>query len=475
MTGKGPLCFLAFLALALLPGRSSAQVDAAALARDTHIFRRLFHDQGCRPIASELELIQYPRETVLVILGDISILQRFPIAKYVARGGSLLIATDRKQVGNDLHDFGITLHGAGRLSVRVEPEQGYHQLADCPFVIPTDSSLPLFHSGNETLNKVATNRSGFLSGNGSPLKVLARFPLGASHREQADNPSMVFAMGDEFGAGRVLILADHSVFINVMLFPTDNQNLEFASNCVDWLTQQGRRQRVFFSDEGHIQRAFDLPLKESPPPPLPSPEALVAAFDQVMAGLERENRFNELIAGLTSNNISRERAVALTIIGLSFVMGLFALQRLNAAKHRREHGIVPLAATIEDLELGRPIHELRSQALFEQGNYWEAAHELAIDMFEPLLAAAGPAGRLHVDSAGSFWQSWRWRRQAKSVWRLAVDPRPRRWTRRQWLRLLALDHHLRRDIALGKISLVAAVPIPEAVTQEAMPKFHSAR
>ena len=94
----------------------------------------------------------------------------------------------------------------------------------------------------------------------------------------------------------MLILADHSVFINAMLWQTDNQNYSFAVNCVNWLTEHGKLQRVFFSDEGRQQTKFDVPLKVPPSLPLPPPEKLVAAFDQVMAGLERENRFNTLLA-----------------------------------------------------------------------------------------------------------------------------------------------------------------------------------
>jgi hypothetical protein len=199
------------------------------------------------------------------------------------------------------------------------------------------------------------------------------------------------------------------------------------------------------------------------------------AFDQVLGGLESENQFNKLLLSLTNNGVSKERAMELSIIGLSFVVGLFALQRLSAAKHRREIGTVPLATTVADLELGRPLHEQRSRALTERGNYWEAAHELAIDIFEPLLAPAGPAGRLHVALAGSPLESWRWRRQVQSFWRLAVDPRPRHWTRRQWLRLLELDQRLRSDVALGKISRLSDSPVPGLASQTAQPSLHSVR
>ena len=35
--------------------------------------------------------------------------------------------------------------------------------------------------------------------------------------------------------GRILLVADHSIFINMMMLPTDTDNVEFASNCLEYL------------------------------------------------------------------------------------------------------------------------------------------------------------------------------------------------------------------------------------------------
>jgi hypothetical protein len=481
MSDRRLFSLLAMVAFLLLPEIGFAQVDSAKLARDTHIFRRMFHMEGCKPTALLADIEDHPRETVLVVLGDVSILRSISgtVVDWVRRGGSLLLATDRGNVQDHVMGFGVRLYGGPNSHIRVPQDQGYRDLQDCPFIVPTLAGRELFRNGNDILTRVATNRSGRLGalGNG-PLSVVAVFPTNAfvnSPRGEGRQGILLFAAAGEFGAGRALIMADHSVFINAMLWQDDNQNRDFAFNCVDWLTEKGRRKQVFFFDEGIPQNSFEIPLKELPAPPLPPPEALVVAFDQVLAGLERENRFNDLFINLTASNISRERMAALAIVGLSFVMGLFALQRLNSAKHRREFGIVPLASSVAELELGRPIHEQRSAALSERGNYWEAAHELAIDIFQPLLTSTAPGGRLHVAPAGSFWQSWRWRQQVQKVWRVAVDPGPRRWTRRQWLRLLALDERLRREIALGNIARLPESPILSTASQTALPRLHSAR
>jgi len=44
----------------------------------------------------------------------------------------------------------------------VVPEDlGYHNLRDCPYVVATSQAPRLFYFGNDPLEKVATNRSGY--------------------------------------------------------------------------------------------------------------------------------------------------------------------------------------------------------------------------------------------------------------------------------------------------------------------------
>jgi hypothetical protein len=299
---------------------------------------------------------------------------------------------------------------------------------------------------------VATNRSGYLLNENSPLNIVARFPRQGAYPGHPPNGNLPFAMAGEFDGGRVLIMADHSVFINAMLLQPDNQNAVFALGCVDWLTESGKRKRVFMLNEGHRQTRFNSPLKLGSDATLPPPEALVSVFDQVMAGLEAENRFNEM-AHAPTGGLSKERAIYVLVLSATMLLIVLVFQRLNAARQRREPGIVPVAATVQQLEPGRPVHHLRQTAMMAQGNYWEAAHELAIDVFEPLLASMRPGSRLQVDSGGSFLERRKKRQQARAVWELALDPKPKKWTRRQWLALHALVGPLRRDIAQGKIFL----------------------
>jgi hypothetical protein len=263
---------------------------------------------------------------------------------------------------------------------------------------------------------------------------------------------MIFALARETGPGRVLLMADHSVFINAMLLQQDNQNAVFAYGCADWLTEQGKRKKVLFINEGHLQSRFDTPLRVGSDAGLPSPEVIVGIFDQVMAGLEKENRFNELISNMTQT-ISKDRALFLLILGGTVFLIVLVFQRLNASRQRREAGIVPVATTVQALERGRAIHEQRQQAMTKQGNYWEAAHELALDLFEPLLSETRPGSRLRIKSTGSFWQRRRLRGQIQAAWQLALDKKPRQYSKREWLAFHALASSLRHDIAQGNVFL----------------------
>src|SRR5581483_8121704 len=78
------------------------------------------------------------------------------------------------------------------------------------------------------LDRVATNRPGYLVlGNRPPgLMPMARFP---------GDRDLLFAAGRICGDdGRILVLADHSVFINEMMMQRDNDNVYFAYNCIEW-------------------------------------------------------------------------------------------------------------------------------------------------------------------------------------------------------------------------------------------------
>ena len=68
-----------------------------------------------------------------------------------------------------------------------------------------------------------------------------------------------FAASGKMGEGRFLVLADHSVFVNLMTLQFDNANLAFTENCINWLKGDEERTRCLFVEDGEIRTDFKLP------------------------------------------------------------------------------------------------------------------------------------------------------------------------------------------------------------------------
>src|SRR5262249_7474699 len=126
----------------------------------------------------------------------------------------------------------------------------YQGVSDCLVVEPREGGPPLFWApqGNRPL-RVATNRPSFLyPTRRGPLPegaaVLAEFPRGCYYGRnlgylQKGAPTNPFAAAATHGKGRLLLLADHSIFINDMMQQEDNQNVEFAATALNWLKAGG--------------------------------------------------------------------------------------------------------------------------------------------------------------------------------------------------------------------------------------------
>src|SRR5262249_20939689 len=156
---------------------------------------------------------------------------------------------------------------------------------------------------------------GCLSGD-EPLYGPRYYRFGDPERLPGNTPSagLLFAAGGDWGKGRVLVLADHSVFINEMMLQTDNDNISFTCNCMEWL-RDGRRDRVLFIEEGTITANFNVPVIE---PPLPPPGPWI---NQLVQGMEDENLFNRaILRRVTPGQIFRALLLALT--GLLLLYGL---------------------------------------------------------------------------------------------------------------------------------------------------------
>jgi hypothetical protein len=271
------------------------------------------------------------------------------------------------------------------------------------------------------------------------------------------NPPL-FAVGGSLGEGRVLVLADHSIFINRMILPRDTGNLEFTANCLHWLrggamstadvlramrsqggAEQllGQRNKVFFWDDGVIRSDFHVAMKEVPiHPKIPSTPALIAAFDQAFTRsadqyLTRQQQSNALNRGLlealdehgwTTTSLRRSGVYLLTFV----LLALLGYRFVWRGRYQLDTATPLLGRAVAQHEPKASLIEQRRRSLLRAGNVWETAHQLARQCFEsagvPLTVSTMP--RIAVQ--GSWWHRWRVRRRVARLWELAQGTAPAR-------------------------------------------------
>jgi hypothetical protein len=501
-----------------------------AYGQQTDAFRRLLFEFGFQPLKDFDQLRgAEPSKSLLIVLGDPQCLSRdhFPngLQSFVQQGGAVLIATDKEtggeaeQILNELARVRVT--GETLICRRRNAADVYCDSEYCPIVQPAAASAALMRStavpealatlvgagGRPDLFRnprpdrpalrVATNAPSRLKTSGwwlpggiHRLANLSRFcedveravrPLGLSmhpgKKPEEPREEPLFAVGGTLGQGRVLVLADHSIFINRMILPRDNGNLEFSANCLHWLRGgvtkplevlhaannpqdveklTGQRDQVLFWDDGTIRRDFDVPLKAVPiKPSLDMAPAVVAALDRAVTRMEDEDVFNRTLRERMEEMpggrslVARNAVYALTLAAILLLGYLF----LWRGRHRHESAVPLLAHAVSQHEPKASLLEQRRRALLRSDNVWEMAHQLARQYFEsagiPLTGNAAP----RVATRGSWRQRWRVRRRVARLWELARGQAPARIAPaalNRWLREL---EELKTALANGTIQL----------------------
>jgi hypothetical protein len=432
-----------WLGLAILPSRPAAALGQPRIpfAQDNHAFRYILQERGLMPQPDWNRLKDSPDRSVLIVFGETQKLEQIDSSAFVNAGGAVLVATDRST--GDLFDkqFGIRVSGQ-MIQGKTDPKSSYRGSGFCPFVAKPSVS-PLFAG----LDRIATNRSSILE----PLQPSA--PLRVLAEVNGLNEKRPFAAGGDFGTrgGRILVLADHSIFINGMMLQTDNDNFAFAVRCVNWLAERehGKRDWVLFMDEGAVVTDFHVAVKRVPDQPI-SP---VEFADQLIAGMEQDNVFNNLLLDL----FPRSRILSAWALGLTTLLIIYGLYRLARASYHADTDVPLLAGNLATLVPATPIMERRRQALLRDGNFWEAARDLA----RQELAAMGYDPR---PSAVPAWQpqfvmngAWAERRRLKPLvtrlWQLAYGEPIQPVSRRQFGRLLDEVNTLKKAVREGRLHL----------------------
>jgi hypothetical protein len=423
----------------------------------THAFRLILNKLDPVILTAPEQLRDDPEHSLLIVLGDTRLLERVDqlghrfrggwLQQFVRNGGAVLVATDRPLPRSPwgrgpLQDaFGVSV---GRQFVRTRadsPSAFRQQFGDCPVVKPWDPTRwnpPLF----KNLNRVTTNRPSYLElwGDEVQLRLLALFPDDC--RLSSSSPLdfalvLPFAMGGELGDGRVLILADHSVFINDMMLQPDTDNIRFADNCITWLTGPGQRNRILFADDGIIRPNFNVPLND---PELPTEEQIAAFLNQLIKDEQG-----------TTNRWFPPWLVPALLTGALLVYGFV---RLTGARHRIEPGTPLFAAALSRLAPSGLVVEQRHQVLLSSGNLGEPARSLARQLFEsatgrPTDNAVLPT--IHV--AGSWLKRRRLEQLVRRLWQLAYGPPAERVSPQEFVQLLAQMDEVNLALHAGTLRL----------------------
>jgi hypothetical protein len=483
--------------LAPAQAQESQKDRVRRLLEGTEVFRRILYDKNCVSLKDFQDLVNEPEHCILIVLGDANAIRKIPDRTMLdwflgEAGGAALIASDRPMSGDTRQNLeavaGVRI--SGKILEEFNEADCYRRRF-CPCLKPAKGTIPpLF--GEKSEYRVAANLSSFLVPPlgkrvfALPEKVgpIAYLPnhAGIYQGEEfvpIDQPTglrrftgllpmatPLFAVGGDVGAGRILVLADHSIFINEMMLPTDNQNVEFTEACVEWLQGEGRqRNRVLFVEDGTPQTKFDIPLKSAN---IPLDDAAKAIFDRRndllaeaekgLAQLENDNAFNRgFVELLYGSGLPPMRLVGYLLSFGALALLLWCIGRGIRRRFHHDTSVPALAQTLGKRLPAEPVMEQRHAVLLRQGNLWEPAALLARRWFVRLGVERTDGPEPVFAAKGGWWQRRKVVGRLRQLWRLACGAQPQRVTAPELWRLERELEELRGEWERGGWHVAGAV------------------
>ena len=425
-------------------------------------FRHKIHEAGFRPLSNWNEVFNNPQRTVIVLVGDKSVGKFLTDNRFAAellwaveQGAAVLIATDQSTAHTQLaRTFSVQITGD---KVDANPEdcfqgksgrgKAFHPYVDPyrAFPLEEDSPKRMFHVlgrvGDEAL---ATNRPSVLRITSDRIKTeaLAGYPNSARTERGELTPRVdLFAAGGFYVRGRYLVLADHSIFLNLMMLAASNDtllnsNLSFTIDCIDWLKggEQGRN-RCLFVEDGEIKTDFELKFPETKDSDLEKLLKLLMFLEangngnKIVAKAQDADLFN---AFLTNYYPTREiiRTLLIVLVCLSVLFALWLTVRNRTTTDPARALVTPeLAAMIPKGDVLRQ----RFDSLHEVENVYEAARQLIRDFLSGMGAepdAHGLPPKLVVEDC--YDDEANLRRKIARLWRIAYDTVPIKVAPEEW-------------------------------------------
>jgi hypothetical protein len=451
---------LAIILCTLIAPPAHAQTSQGDYRLGTESFRYLLKKQGFTRLNALTDLSP-PKGKVLIVLGDPKPLERVPngIVSFMGGGGALLFATDYPVLQGPLErELHVRVSGELAKCLDKSPDAAYHGLEDCPIVQSDPGDYPGFT--NDLRQGLATNKPSYLKYKPPPLhwplRSIGYLPAGCVFEDDRNHPldrhdyPDLFGLAGSFLSGRVLILADHSVFINQMMQQADNGNAEFANRCIKWLQgENGERKEVLFIENGEV-KTLDIELKRLPSLPPNMKLDLAQAVNQLLANAEEENVFDLILSNLMPRDWNPSTFRVL-LFGIGFLA--FSLITLGMTRHKRLSGVPLLSKAVAQSGSELALVEQRNVALLKSGNWSEAAQDLGRRFFEE----AGIHGDKLPPSKvrGGFFENWKARRRLRQVWKLAHAQTPGPFTPDSYQDLQRLIRQMKADLAHGTLTFLS--------------------
>jgi hypothetical protein len=484
MRFPGWLPALATAALLLAPRGGTAQEAPAKKEIEidgggTELFRGLLDHAGIKPLTKR-ELREMTRfdDVILISLGNARLRpdpSNAPLDRFfqMRSSGSVLIASDSELFVEP--SAGGAFKFEGNPVICLDRDAIHRGDARCPYVVPTDDEkgMPIQRIFNG-LVAIATNHPTYISPDrwgGEIQSALARFPQDSrilGHGQFLPRDAC-FAVGgvetnDRTGNEyRLLLLADHSIFINQMLLEPKTDNLELTYRIIEFLQGPGKRRSrcAFFYDGQLIDHFDDLRQAYAKQNQMPLPQVNLWAMQEkltdlgnaIIDRLQTNNAHNNLILGSVDRD-GRLTVIARFLLLLATVVAcLFLIRRLWRS---RKPSDIPPPPNVPAASTGPPgVFDRRQKELLRRDNVLEPVRDLVRDFFTSIGIHGEPSRMPKVVINDVVRKPDSLRAAIKDFWKIAFGP-PQALSVRRWRELEPFFERLRTAHAEGKWRFVVA-------------------
>ncbi len=428
-------------------------------------FRFFLYLNSLKPLSNFTDAVNSPHDTVLVCVGDVRWINQESkgelFEKFVRAGGSVLIATDSQCVGNHAESwesrFGVKISGN---LLTADPKDCSGMLEGRPFAKPR--RRPLFDANRDSpfvmfKDLQAAGPKAVATDLPSEMTVAPLRPPGMTVTQLAGYPDTARPInaalarddrGNNFavslqvngGSGRVLVVADHSVFVNGQMKANKNEetkkldpltgNIPFTNQMIEWLKGPAKsRTRCLFMQDGvpmtEFARQGQAASNTMPPIPPIAPDRLanmlLSQADPMIAHLQDQARPNDVLNRWLGPSLIRRGFLIL----VSLILLWMIWNRVSGATRSEDRSRWASLATLGGLLPKGSTNKRKRADLIDTGNVYEAARWRVRDRFDRLGGQPTEAGHMPPFlMADQSRQSVGLEQQVRRLWNIGYGPRP---------------------------------------------------